>query len=111
MEQKKLPNATISLVLGIISYIACCLSSGIGGIILAGVALFLANKDRKTYLNAENPEEYINYNQVKTARIIAIIGVALSLIVILSIITVIIQFGGIEGYKQFVEEQMQNYGL
>lgn len=79
MEKQKLPNAMISLILGILSFIGCCCTSGFGGLILSGIALFLAKKDEKTY--AENPELYENFSQVKTAKIIAIIGLVLSVII------------------------------
>ena len=79
MEQQKLPNATISIVLGIVSFIGCCCTSGFGGLLLSGIALFLAKKDEKTY--AENPELYSNFGQIKTAKVIAIIGLVLSLII------------------------------
>ncbi|WP_055436833.1 CCC motif membrane protein [Lacinutrix algicola] len=78
MEQQKLPNALISIILGITSFIGCCCTSGFGGIVLSGVALFLAKKDEKKYF--ENPENYSNYGQVKTAKIIAIIGLILGAI-------------------------------
>lgn len=80
METQKLPNAVISLVLGILSFIGCCCTSGFGGLVLSGIALFLAKKDEKTY--AENPELYSNFSQVKTAKIIAIIGLILSGIIV-----------------------------
>lgn len=80
MEQKQLPNATISLILGIISFIGCCCTSGFGGLVLSGIALFLTKKDEKKY--AETPELYTNYNQVKTAKMIAIIGLVLSVLTI-----------------------------
>jgi len=107
MEQQKLPNATISLVLGIISFVACCFSSGMGGLILSGIALHLANKDQKLYL--ENPDDYYNYSQVKTARTVAIVGLILSAIIALMLIGMLIYFGGFEGYKEYVEEQMELY--
>ena len=56
MENQKLPNATISLVLAILSLIGCCCTSGIGGVILSGIALFLTNKDEKTYADYDPPE-------------------------------------------------------
>ena len=59
MEQQKLPNATISLVLGIISFIACCCSMGIGGLLFSGIAFFLVKKDENLY--AQNPELYSNF--------------------------------------------------
>lgn len=61
MEQQKLPNATTSIVLGSISFLCCCFSMGIGGLILSGIALFLTKKDEKLY--AEQPDLYSNFNQ------------------------------------------------
>ncbi len=80
METQKLPNAVISIVLGILSFIGCCCTIGFGGLVLSGIALFLVKKDEKTY--AKNPEAYSNYSQVKTAKIIAIIGLILSGIIV-----------------------------
>lgn len=79
-NQQKLPNATISMVLAILSFIGCCCTSGIGGIILAGIALFLAKKDEKLY--AENPDLYSNYSQVNTAKILAIISLIISVLIV-----------------------------
>lgn len=109
MEQQKLPNATISIVLGIISFIGCCCTSGFGGVILSGIALFLAKKDEKKY--QENPESYSNYGQVKTAKIIAIIGLALSLIIVA--IYLYLMFTGQlddmkDRYMEMLEEMKQN---
>ncbi len=108
MEKQKLPNATISLILGILAFIGCCCTSGFGGVILSGIALFLAKKDEKTY--AENPDLYMNYGQVKTAKIIAIIGLVLSLIII-AIYLYMVSTGQyddfMENYKEIIEE-MQN---
>ena len=108
MEKQKLPNATISLILGILAFIGCCCTSGFGGVVLSGIALFLAKKDEKTY--AENPDMYMNYGQVKTAKIIAIIGLVLSLIII-AIYLYMVSTGQyddfMENYKEIIEE-MQN---
>lgn len=109
MEQQKLPNVTISLVLGIISFIACCFSWGIGGIILSGIGLFLANKDKKTYL--ANPDGYQNFGQVKTARIIAIIGLVLAVLTLLMIVGMLIAFGGIEGMQEWQAEKLRESGM
>ena len=102
MEQQKLPNATISLVLGITSFIACCISWGIGGILLSGIGLFLANKDKKIY--EANPENYTNYNLVKTSRTISIIGLILATLMLLLIVGLLISLGGIEGMKEWQQE-------
>lgn len=102
METRKLPNATISLVLGIISFVACCVTSGLGGLVLSGIALFLANKDKKTYL--EDPEAYDNYKQVSTARTVAVVGLALAGLSIVMSIIFILQMGGIEGYMEWIND-------
>lgn len=109
MEQQKLPNATISIVLGIISFIGCCCTSGFGGVILSGIAFFLAKKDEKKYI--ENPDTYSNYSQVKTAKIIAIIGLILSLIIVA--IYLYLMFTGQldemrDTYMEMLEEMQQN---
>ena len=109
MEKQKLPNAVISLILGILSFIGCCCTSGFGGLILSGIALFLARKDEKTY--AENPELYENFSQVKTAKIIAIIGLVLSVFIIA--IFVYMKSTGqydalMENYMKAIEEMQQN---
>ncbi|MBB4119202.1 uncharacterized protein with PQ loop repeat [Mesonia hippocampi] len=104
MEKQKLPNATISLVLAILSYIGCCFW-GLPGIITAIIAIVLANKDKAKYL--ETPELYNNYGQVKTARIIAIIGLVLSVLVLLTMIFVIVSFGGIDAYMEEIQRMQQ----
>ncbi|HBT11160.1 MAG TPA: hypothetical protein DEB18_17720 [Leeuwenhoekiella sp.] len=105
MEQQKLPNVTISLILGIVSFIACCFSSGFGGLLFSGIALYLANKDKK--LAAPNPELYENYGQLKTARIIAIIGLVLAIIISIFCIILFIIFASAEAIQQWALE-MQN---
>ncbi|WP_452598388.1 CCC motif membrane protein [Pontimicrobium sp. MEBiC01747] len=104
MEKQKLKNATISIVLGIVSFVGCCCTSGFGGLVLSGIALFLAKKDEKTY--QENPEAYDNYGQVKTAKIIAIIGL------ILSVLTIILYIylkstGKMEELQEMLEEMKE----
>ena len=74
MEQQKLPNATLILVFGILSILGCCFY-GIG-IILGIVALVLASKASEVY--AENPDGYTGFQNVKTGKILAIIGIILS---------------------------------
>ncbi|WBU89446.1 CCC motif membrane protein [Cellulophaga omnivescoria] len=103
MEQQKLPNVTIALVLGIISYVGCCCTSGFGGILFSGIALFLINKDTKTY--QENPQEYSNFGQLKTAKIVSIIGLVLSVI----IVGLYIFFKSTGAYDEMMEEFMKGY--
>ena len=85
IRQVPLPNATVVLVLGITS-IVLCWCQGIVGLILAIVALIFANKDLALY--AANPQYYTvnSYNNVKTGRTIAIIGLILAAVFLFSII-------------------------
>lgn len=99
MEKQKLPNVTLSLVLGIISFIACCCSAGIGGLIFSGIAYFLVSKDEKLY--TASPEKYDNYSQLKTAKIVAIVGLVLA---ILSLIISIIQIQMAGGWNAYTEQ-------
>ena len=109
MEQQKLPNVTIAIVLGIVSFICCCFSAGIGGILLSGIALFLVNKDTKLY--SQNPEDYSNYSTLKTAKIVAIVGLVLGVVTLLWSIFSIVSMGGWEGYMEQNQELLEQLGL
>jgi hypothetical protein len=75
--QVALPNASIVLVLGIVS-IVLCWCHGIIGLVLAIVALVMANKDMALY--AANPQNYTesSYKNLKTGRTVAIVGLVLA---------------------------------
>lgn len=90
MEQQKLPNSTLILVFGIISIVTCC-CYGVIGLIFGIIAVVLASKATKVY--AENPELYTGFSNVKTGKILAIIGIVLNLIYIGYVIWVISTFG------------------
>lgn len=90
MEQQKLPNSTLILVFGIVSIVTCC-CYGVLGLIFAIVALVLAAKASKVY--NENPDLYTGYNNVKTGRILAIIGIILNILFIAYIAWIYITFG------------------
>lgn len=107
MEQQKLPNVTIAIVLGILSFLCCCFSAGIGGILLSGIALFLVNKDTKLY--SQNPEIYSNFSTLKTAKIVAIIGLAIGALSLIWTIYSVTQMGGWEAYMEKVGEMMEQY--
>ncbi|PQV46294.1 hypothetical protein CLV33_11091 [Jejuia pallidilutea] len=109
MEQQKLPNATIALILGIISFIACCCSTGIGGLIFSGIALFLVKKDTKLY--AENPELYSNFSQLKTAKTIAIIGLVLAALTLIWGVYQIMSVGGWDAYMEQQKEIFEQLGI
>jgi len=90
MEQQKLPNATLILVFGIISIVTCC-CYGVIGLIFGVIGLILANKAMKLY--AENPEMYEGIKNVKTGRILSIIGIVLNVIYLLMSIWAISMYG------------------
>ena len=75
MEKQQLPNATLILVFGILSIVTCC-CYGVIGLPLGIIALVLANKATAVY--ATNPELYTGFQNVKTGKILAIIGVILN---------------------------------
>lgn len=91
-QPANLPNATASLVLGIISIVgAFCY--GIVGVICGIIGLILANKDRKLYNSA--PELYASssYSTSNSGRICSIIGLVLGSIFLLIMIFYMIFFG------------------
>ena len=89
MNQQKLPNAIAVLILGIISIVTCCY--GIPGIILSIIGLVLYGKDKKLY--DQNPTFYSNYDNLKTGRILCIIGLALGILSAIYFIALINYFG------------------
>lgn len=102
MEKRNLPNATAVLILGILSIITCC-CYGIFGLVLGIVALVLANKDMKLY--QENPEVYLNYQNLSIGKILSIIGIILSAI---SLMCYIYLFSlGEEGMKDFQQNLIE----
>ena len=105
MEQQKLPNSTAVLVLGICSIVTCC-CYGIIGLILGVIALVLANKATAIY--AENPDAYSGFQNVKTGKILAIIGVALSALYLIYIIYMFATVG-YDGIMERYNEAMQQF--
>lgn len=106
MEKQTLPNSTLILVFGIISIVTCC-CYGVIGLVFGIIALVMANKATNLYL--QNPELYTGYSNVKTGKILAIIGVILNAIFLLIIVYywATIGFSGIEEMQQ---EMMREWG-
>jgi hypothetical protein len=77
--QKPLPNATATLVLGIISIVIC----GAVGLVTGIISLHLSSKDLRLY--EVNPENYTasSISNIHTGRTCAIIGTILSSVVFL----------------------------
>ncbi|MGB5648409.1 CCC motif membrane protein [Muriicola sp.] len=108
MEQQKLPNVTIAIVLAILSYVCCCMS-GIPAVIMSGIGLFLVKKDEKTFM--ENPELYSNHSQLKTAKILTIIGLVLGILYLCYTIYAIQSMGGWDAYMEKTQEIMEQFGV
>ncbi len=108
MEPRKLPNITLAIVLAILSYLCCCFG-GLPGALLAGIALLILRKDEALY--KENPQDYSNYSQLKTVRILAIIGLVLGILYFALSYYQIQQLGGWEAYMDKVKEVTEQLGI
>jgi hypothetical protein len=104
MEKQKLPNATVVLILGIFSIITCWVYGG--GLIFGIISLVLAKKDSAIYKT--NPSIYDGYSNIKTGRILAIIGIILSIITIFAVGVVV--YLGEEFMTNWVEEMQAAQG-
>ncbi len=92
INASQLPNATATLVLGILSIVVC--------FICGIIALAISNKDLSMYKN--NPELYstASYNNIKAGRICAIIGIALQVIgLILYIVMIAFFVSNVEKFR------------
>ena len=105
--KQQLPNSTLILVLGIVSIVTCC-CYGFVGLIFGIVALVLANKATKTY--AEQPELYTGFQNVKTGKILAIIGIVLSVVYLLFVLWLVTVFGWeVLQDQELLRESLEEY--
>jgi ABC-type transport system involved in multi-copper enzyme maturation permease subunit len=109
MEKQKLPNSTAILILGIFSILTCC-CYGVLGILLSVIALYLANKDTQLYM--ENKELYSNYSNIKTGKVLAYIGLILSIIYLLFVFWLFVTFGyeGMQDQELMEEKIREMFG-
>lgn len=88
MEPKRpLPNATATLILGILS-IVMCWCYGIIGIILGVIALVISSNSVRLY--KENPQDFDGYGNLNAGRITAMIGIGLSILYIILLVAVLL---------------------
>jgi hypothetical protein len=106
MEQQKLPNGVLIIILGIFGYLCCCFA-GLG-IIPSAIGFFLARKSEKLY--QENPENYDNYGQIKSGKIISLIALILSALMVGHFIYVIATGGWDESMEQS-RQLMEQWGI
>lgn len=103
-EKQKLPNEKTVMILGILSYIGCCCTNGILGMILAGIGLYLAKKDEK--LLAENPEVY-TAGSLNTWKIVNLISLIISAIFVVYLIYLLAS-GKYDDMQMQYMEMLQN---
>lgn len=87
--QPNLPNATTILVLGIVSLVMC----GIIGLVCGIIALSLANKDLALYQAQPNAYTISSFNNLKSGKTCATIGIILSSVVFVFLIIYFIFIG------------------
>lgn len=88
MNNQPLPGASNALTFGIISIVGTIFCCGPFGAIFSFIGLSNAKKAEK--IHNENPGEYTGFENVKTGRILAYIGIALAAIYL---VLTIIYFG------------------
>ncbi|MEM9142100.1 MAG: CCC motif membrane protein [Bacteroidota bacterium] len=99
MHQNPLPGASTALTMGIISIVGAFICCGPFAIIFSIIALSNAKKAEGLFM--ANPDIYSGYENAKTGRILAYIGLAISLIYLILIIVyfgAIIAFIGTDGF-------------
>jgi len=96
----ELPNATVVLVLGIVSIVGCC-CWGIVGIVCGIIALALAKTATELYVSTPGKYTEKSYSNVNTGKTCAWIGLILS---VLSLISSIV-FWIIYGFSAFTDPQ------
>lgn len=89
MEQNRteLPNATLVLILGILSLIFCW-CYGFIGLVLGIVAVALSSSPRRLY--QQQPDEYFeaSYKNLNAGRVCGIIGICISALIIVFVVMV-----------------------
>ncbi len=96
-----LPNASATLVLGILSLVLGC---GILGLILGIIGLSISKEAKQLY--DKDPDAYIGYGNLNAGRVLCIIGIvigSISLMVllfwILGIAALVGTFAGLESFS------------
>ncbi|MCC8146664.1 MAG: DUF4190 domain-containing protein [Bacteroidales bacterium] len=105
--QVPLPNATVILVLGILSIIGCC-CYGLPGLVCGIIALVLSKSAKEQYI--QNPSLYTqsSYSNMNAGKICAIIGLILSVLFLVYVIGMIL-FVGIDALSDpvLLQERLQ----
>ncbi|MBL0144495.1 MAG: DUF4190 domain-containing protein [Chitinophagaceae bacterium] len=100
-QQTNLPNATASLVLGIISIVtSICYVSALIGVICGVIGLVLGNKDRAMYQSSPDFYTSTSHSQSNAGRTCSIIGLVLAGLWLLFLIAMFI-FVGSMSYRDW----------
>lgn len=107
MEKQKLPNEQAVMILGILSFIGCCCTNGVLGLVLSGIGLYLANQSEKLY--QANPDQY-NLGSLNTWKIVNIVSFAISAVFVIYLIYLLASGKYAESNERVLEmlEQFQN---
>ncbi len=105
MEKQKLPNSLAVLILGILSIVGCCFY--FIGLVFGIIGLVLAKKDMALYHT--NPDGYDGFDNLKTGRILSIIGIVLNVIGLILIVVMFVAVGAVifSGDQQAIQEAIQ----
>ena len=84
MSQQPLPGASTVLTMGIISIVGALVCCGPLAAIFSIIGLVKAKTAKQTYL--QNPGMYTGYESVTTGRILAYVGLGISLLMLILVI-------------------------
>ena len=106
---RNLPNATLIVVLGVLSIIGCCFYYT--GLIFGLIAIYLVIKAQKIY--KEDPHAYDNYSTITIGKVLAIIGIVINVLSLLFLIWVIATFGwdAIQDQEELQLLMMEYFGV
>lgn len=83
MNEQSLPGASAVLAMGIIAVVSTLTCCGPLGMVFSFIALAKAKKARRLY--EQHPEAYTDYGSVQTGKLLAYVGLALSVLFLLLI--------------------------
>ena len=97
-QKQQLPNASATLVLGILSIVLGC---GVIGLVLGIIGLVISKEGKELY--AQKPDVYSGYGNLNAGRIMSIIGVVLGGLSLIYLMIMLIIGGSILGIASGLE--------
>ena len=99
-------NTTLVYILSVVGLLCCCIWGA--GVIPAGIAYFMANKQEKEAMM--NPENYENPNAMKTAKMIALVVLVINALMIAWMVYQVATVG-FDGLMEQNRLQMEELGI